>query len=138
MHITNHWFKGHLRDVPRDECLELLDSRQVGRVGFIDRDGLVVLPVNYSMHDGAVYIATSPATRLSAHATEGPVAFEIDDIDEFNETGWSVVVRGRAAMVPFAELPAVKDMPYPWPEGPRLLVLRIVPTKITGRRLFPV
>ncbi len=138
MYTTNHWFKAHLRDIPRDECLEMLDSRQVGRIAFTDLDGLVVLPVNYSMHDGAVYIATLPSSRLSAHATEGAVAFEVDEVDEFNEVGWSVVVRGRVAMVPFAELPDAKDMPYPWPEGPRLLVLRIDPTQVTGRRLIPV
>ncbi len=113
-------------------------SRQVGRVGFIDPDGPVVLPVNYSMQGGNVLIATSAVNSLSAYATEGPVAFEVDDIDEFNETGWSVLVRGRAELVPFEELPAEDRRPYPWPAGARILLLRIFPTQLTGRRLFPV
>ena len=135
MNTTAHWFKSHLRDIPRDECFELLKSRQVGRVGFVDPDGPVVLPVNYVIHDESVLIATSPANSLSRHAVGRPVAFEVDEIDEFNESGWSLLVRGQASLVPKDELP--EEQPNPWVDGNRSLVFRISPSQISGRYLLP-
>ena len=135
MNTTTHWFKSHLRDIPRDECFELLESRQIGRVGFVDADGPVVLPVNYVVHNETVFIATSPTNSLSSDAVGRPVAFEVDEIDEFNETGWSLLARGQASLVPEDELP--EDLPNPWVDGDRSLVLRISPSQISGRYLLP-
>ena len=135
MNTTAHWFKSHLRDIPRDECFELLGGRQVGRVGFVDPDGPVVLPVNYGIHDESVLIATSPANSLSRHAVGQPVAFEVDEIDEFNETGWSVLVRGLASLET-DEIPD-KQQPNPWVDGNRSLVIRISATHVSGRYLLP-
>ena len=134
---TSHWFKSHLRDVPRDECLELLEGRQVGRVCFVDPDGPVALPVNYAIHDGNVLIATSPHNSLAQHAVGQPVAFEVDDIDEYNETGWSVLVKGLASEVAHDDLPGEVQRPNPWVEGNRTLVLRITPSQVSGRYLLP-
>ena len=136
MNTTAHWFKSHLRDIPRDECIELLKSRQVGRVGFVDAEGPVVLPVNYVIHDESVLIATSPTNSLSRHAVGRPVAFEVDEIDEFNESGWSVLVRGQASVVT-GELPDREQQPNPWVDGDRTLVIRIAPLQVSGRYLLP-
>lgn len=130
---TSHWFKGHLKDVPRDECLELLASRQVGRIVFTDPDGPLALPVNYTMQGDCVLISTLSAGTVARHAT-GLVAFEIDEIDEFIESGWSVLVRGSAAEVSPEDV--LIDRPDSWAEGPRTLLLQITPEEITGRRLF--
>ena len=65
----SHWFKGHLKDVPRDECLELLASRQVGRIVFTDPDGPVALPVNYTMQGDRILISTLPDGTVARHAT---------------------------------------------------------------------
>ena len=129
----SHWFKGHLKDVPRDECLELLASRQVGRIVFTDPDGPVALPVNYMMQGDRILISTLPDGTVARHAT-GRVAFEIDELDEFIESGWSVLVRGSASEVSPGDV--LIDRPDPWAEGPRTLLLQITPEDITGRRLF--
>jgi nitroimidazol reductase NimA-like FMN-containing flavoprotein (pyridoxamine 5'-phosphate oxidase superfamily) len=136
MNTTSHWFKSHLKDMPRDECFELLSSRQVGRVGFIDSDGPVVLPVNYTIHEEAVMVATSTVNSLSRHAVGRPVAFEVDEIDEFNETGWSVLVRGLASPMP-EDLLAEELWPNPWVDGDRRLLIRIKPLHVSGRYLLP-
>lgn len=136
MNTTSHWFKGHLRDMPRDECFQLLESRQVGRIGFVDPDGPVVLPVNYVIHGESVLIATLPGNSIS-NAVGQPVAFEVDEIDEFNETGSSVLVRGLASVVAKDELPDEQEQPNPWAEGDRSLVIRITATQVTGRYLLP-
>lgn len=134
---TDHWYKSHLREIPRHECLELLESQQVGRISFDDGDGPVVIPVNYAVFDETVLIATSAFGTIATSATDHRVAFEIDQIDDFNESGWSVLVRGRAEHLQYDELPASQDRPVPWAEGTRTYVLRITPGTVTGRRLIP-
>src|SRR3712207_8736239 len=50
---------------------------------------------NYGMDGETIVIRTSPGTKLSAtqHAN---VTFEVDEIDQFARSGWSVLVRGLA------------------------------------------
>lgn len=134
--MSDHWFKAHIRDMDRQESLEHLQGYTVGRLIFDDDRGPMALPVNYVVDGEDVLIATSPYGSI-AHWTPGrPVAFEIDDIDPANETGWSVVVRGQAEVPTPADLPAdAEDRPYPWLEGQRGFHVRVRTTDLTGRRL---
>ena len=64
-------------------------------------------------------------------------SFQVDEFDDFNQAGWSVLVRGIARYVGPEELPKyVSDLPTPWPAGERSTYVRITPTAITGRRLL--
>jgi len=136
MKTHDHWFKSHLREMSREECFELLDAEVLGRVGFTDDQGPVVLPVNYRIREGSVLIATGLSTSLARFAVGKTVAFEVEDVDPYTESGWSVLVRGRAEIVPHDELPDSETRPRPWAEGPRPLVIRIVPDVVTGRWLI--
>jgi nitroimidazol reductase NimA-like FMN-containing flavoprotein (pyridoxamine 5'-phosphate oxidase superfamily) len=120
----------------REECHGLLESQQVGRIGFTDPDGPVVLPVNYVMVGDCLFVATSPYASLGRHALSAPVAFEVDDIDDFTESGWSVLVRGHVSVIERHELSDV-ELPRPWAEGTRTLILKISVAEISGRRLIP-
>lgn len=138
MSVTDGWFQGRLTELAEDECLELLAAKQVGRLALVDPDGPLVVPVNYALHHGTVFFRTSPHTAVGRHARSAPVAFEVDDIDDFTQSGWSVLVRGRAEYVDPDDLPtAAGEGPKPWPQGVRTLHVRIVPRSITGRRLLP-
>lgn len=132
---TTHWYKGHISDMSRRECLELLASRQVGRVIFNDDDGPLALPVNYVLQDEGVVIATSPTTSLARCVPGRAVSFEVDDVDEFNETGWSVLVRGLAPAMDVHLLDA-DDRPITWVEGDRNLLIRIPCSQVSGRYVF--
>jgi nitroimidazol reductase NimA-like FMN-containing flavoprotein (pyridoxamine 5'-phosphate oxidase superfamily) len=136
MNPTDHWFKATPREMSRQECFELLDENQVGRIAFNDSTGPVVLPVNYVVDDGAIVIATSDGSSLDSFAAGERVAFEVDEVDEFNENGTSVLVRGHAARVPSSSVPEHRR-PYTWPAGRREVLLQIVPSQVTGRRLIP-
>ena len=138
MSPTEHWFKSHLRSLRKDDCLELLASRQVGRICFTDTSGPMVMPVNYRVVADRILIAVSPFGEIARHAVDNPVAFEIDETDDYTETGWSVVVRGKATREQYDELPDDRDdWPRPWVEGTRSLILGITPALISGRRLLP-
>jgi uncharacterized protein len=137
MTVTDAWFQGRLTELTEAECLELLATRQVGRLAYCDQDGPLAVPVNYVIHDGNVLFRTSPHTSLGQHAPGAAVAFEVDEIDDFTQSGWSVLVRGPSEYVDADDLPTAADArATPWPQGVRTLQVRIRPLSITGRRLL--
>ncbi len=94
MSATEHWFPGRLTEMSAGECRDLMGSTSVGRVGFVDEDGPVVLPVNYVLDGSTVLFRTSPHNSLARHLDSAVVAFEVDEFDDFTQSGWSVLVRG--------------------------------------------
>jgi hypothetical protein len=74
----------------------------------------------------------------SARHADGPVALEVDHIDEALRQGWSVLVRGPAHHVTHpAELSRLQEdaAVWPWAGGEREVYVRIIPSQITGRRI---
>ena len=67
------------------------------------------------------------------------MAFEIDEIDEIGRQGWSVLIQGPAHHVEgeTERASAEEAGVEPWPAGERELFLRIVPHRVTGRRIQP-
>lgn len=136
--LTERWDRGELQTLSSAECLQLLGSRDLGRMAYNDPDGPVVIPVNFVLDGDTVIIATSPHTDLGRHAHAGTVAFQVDEVDQQAHSGWSVLLRGTVEAVEYAELPAsYHSRPAPWAGGVRTRYLRIVPSNITGRRLLP-
>jgi nitroimidazol reductase NimA-like FMN-containing flavoprotein (pyridoxamine 5'-phosphate oxidase superfamily) len=132
-----------LEHLDEAECLRLISPGGIGRIAYMGRYGLTVLPVNYKLHDGTIMFRTSQDSPTGedlqtgiAHA-EYSVAFEIDEIDPVNREGWSVLIHGPAhQMTTDAERAAVEDSGVvPWPGGEKEHAIRITPNRITGRRL---
>jgi uncharacterized protein len=136
MSAQEHGFPSHLRELSRAECLELLARHQVGRVAYCDSLGPVVLPVSYAVDQETILVQVSPHSTLARHLRSGRASFEVDDHDEYNESGWSVLVRGDATHVESADLPDSDNGPVAWAEGQRTFHVRITPPDITGRRLL--
>lgn len=134
--MTAEMMTRRLHPLTVDECLRLLESRSVGRIAFVDDGDPQVLPVNYRVHEGAIVFRTHYGPLLDAvHLS--PVAFEVDAIDPDYHTGWSVVVHGRAeeAWRP-EDLDQLRQLPLrPWAPGTRDHYVRVLPRKITGRRI---
>ena len=80
---------------------------------------------------------TAPYTQLAGLVRNAPAAFEVDDIDDFLESGWSVVLTGTATYVDDPDdLPDSRvGFPDSWAAGDRTLFVRIEPTGVTGRRV---
>lgn len=81
--------------ISRRECLRLLAGRNVGRLGFLVGDQPMVLPVNYVLRGNEVVFRTGEGTKLEVTPL-AKVAFEVDDFNVQNRSGWSVVVQGVA------------------------------------------
>ena len=128
---------GKLRVLGPEECFALLESGSVGRVGLMSADGLVMLPVNYAVAAKTIVFRTAPDTLLAAQGN-GQVSFEADRIDETSREGWSVLVQGHARKV--AGEDEVRRLEHrtslePWAYGARDVWVRIIPARISGRRI---
>ena len=85
-----------------------------------------------------IVFRTSPHGVLSTLERRTRVAFEIDDIDVPGRQGWSVLIQGPAHHVSADERESAERAGVePWPAGDRELFIRIVPTRVTGRRIEP-
>lgn len=134
---AEHWFPSHVTALSEEECWELLAGQEVGRVAYCDDRGPVVIPVNYVLDRQAILIRLAPYSRLAVHLEDALVSFQIDDYDSYNQSGWSVLLRGKAVHIDASTLPDAEGQPFPWAEGERNLLVRIRPDEITGRRLLP-
>jgi nitroimidazol reductase NimA-like FMN-containing flavoprotein (pyridoxamine 5'-phosphate oxidase superfamily) len=122
-------------DLDRAESLRLLAAKKVGRLAFVNDGVPMIMPMNFTLAGERVIIRTL-AHGSGARAVNTAVAFEVDDIDDFLEAGWSVVV--TAELLSEAELDQLRSTaPEPWAEGPRTLFLAIPVEHVTGRQLVP-
>jgi nitroimidazol reductase NimA-like FMN-containing flavoprotein (pyridoxamine 5'-phosphate oxidase superfamily) len=126
-----------IRWIEKVECLRLLATRQLGRLGFVLGGLPEVLPVNYVLDGEAVVFATAEGSKLRG-VTRGPVVFEVDDTDAASRSGWSVIVHGLAEELTGFDSPALVDrvraLPIePWAPGDKPHLVRIRPRSITGR-----
>jgi transcriptional regulator with XRE-family HTH domain len=127
-----------LKRLTEAECLRLLTPGGVGRIAIITPSGPAVFPVNYVMAGQTVVFRTGASTVLAQHSDE-QVGFEVDHLDEALAQGWSVLVSGQAHRVTDpAELAWLQENidVSPWPGGDRETYVRIVPGRITGRRIL--
>src|ERR1700734_97162 len=125
------------------ECLRLIAPGGIGRLAFSSRYGPTIFPVNYVLFEGTIVFRTVSDSHTDedlrtgiAHA-EYKVAFEIDEFDKPGREGWSVLVQGSAHHVESdSERASVLAAGVEsWAGGERDLFLRVVPTRITGRRI---
>ena len=132
-----------LEELDEAECLRLIASGGIGRIGYSGRYGPTVMPVNYQLYDGTIVFRTTPDSatdedlRTGIANAEYKVAFEIDDFDSAARTGWSVLIQGSAHHVESEDerVSMVDAGVDPWPGGGRDLFMRITPSRITGRRV---
>jgi nitroimidazol reductase NimA-like FMN-containing flavoprotein (pyridoxamine 5'-phosphate oxidase superfamily) len=131
-----------IEELSEDQCLKLISGGGIGRIAYASRFGPAVLPVNYALQDGAVVFRTAEHGPLDEDLRTGiadadyKVAFEIDSIDLATHQGWSVLVQGPAHHVTGADEDTVRGAGVEsWAPGPRELFVRIVPSRITGRRV---
>jgi nitroimidazol reductase NimA-like FMN-containing flavoprotein (pyridoxamine 5'-phosphate oxidase superfamily) len=129
-----------LRVMGLDECLERLGSAVIGRVAFVHDGEPVVLPVTFGLDGATVVFRTSWGAKLQAAGQVGPVVLEADEVDRDEGTGWSVVVKGTAA-VEYEAGPTERweqlGVPYWLDPADETFWVRITAEEVSGRELLP-
>jgi nitroimidazol reductase NimA-like FMN-containing flavoprotein (pyridoxamine 5'-phosphate oxidase superfamily) len=133
-----------IEELDEDQCLKLISEGGIGRIAYVGRFGPAVLPVNYELLDKAVVFRTAANGPLDEDLRTGiegadyKVAFEIDSIDLATRRGWSVLIQGPAHHLAGDERDAAGRVRVePWAPGDREMMVRIIPSRITGRRVGP-
>lgn len=124
-----------VEELDREECLRLLATQSVGRLA-VTQPGWAphVVPVNYVLLRDSIVFRSDRGTKLRLLVTE-PVSFEVDFVDSFHRTGWSVLVQGLAYQASKWEI-EVEDLHVePFAPGKKDYWARLVPRSITGRRI---
>jgi nitroimidazol reductase NimA-like FMN-containing flavoprotein (pyridoxamine 5'-phosphate oxidase superfamily) len=122
-----------------DEARGLLATGEVGRVGITIGAMPAIFPVNYRVIDGWIVFRTAPGSKMSAASQGAVVAFEVDDYQLADRTGWSVLAVGPAEVVHDLDMAfKVRDAGLePLAGGRRATIVRIQPTFVSGRRIVP-
>jgi nitroimidazol reductase NimA-like FMN-containing flavoprotein (pyridoxamine 5'-phosphate oxidase superfamily) len=89
-----------LREITTEECWRLARTTDVGRLAVIDHSpstrgpSATIVPVNFLVHDGAIFFRSGPGSKMMDIAQHPRVAFEFDG--HRGRRYWSVVVHGDA------------------------------------------
>lgn len=129
-----------MRELSREECLELLASHHFGRLAVVMPNGSpVIRPVNYvfDRRSQSVVVRTARGSKFHALLRASKAAFEIDGIDEGSRTGWSVIIEGVTA-----EIKTPSDIGrlnrlglQPWAPGAKPHWVQIRAWTVSGRRI---
>jgi nitroimidazol reductase NimA-like FMN-containing flavoprotein (pyridoxamine 5'-phosphate oxidase superfamily) len=124
-------------ELSKDTCEELLRATAIGRLAVIIDGRPQVFPVCHVFDGGALIVPTNDSTKMHAALSWPAVGFEVDGIDGDGQSGWSVMVQGRAEEVtdPSVIQRAMELQTVAFRLGEHVRWVRIVPTEITGRRI---
>jgi nitroimidazol reductase NimA-like FMN-containing flavoprotein (pyridoxamine 5'-phosphate oxidase superfamily) len=76
------WTGGRLVELSEEECWELLGEHHVGRIIWCGDGRPHVVPVNFAIAEGQVWVRSTPYSHLALECRDRPVAFEVDEIDD--------------------------------------------------------
>lgn len=84
-------------DVP--ECMRLLGTAVVGRLGFTQAALPALQPVTYRLADGSVLIPAVPGSRATSAIRDGIVVLGVDSFAAGSLEGWAINVVGPIRLV---------------------------------------
>ena len=125
------------------ECLRLIAPGGIGRIAYSGRYGPTVYPVNYRLYQGMIVFRTAPDSPTDSDLRTGIPCAAVERVDLEGHPvlgareGWSVLIQGSAHLMDSEpERAAVRAAGVePWPTGDRDQFVRIMPSRITGRRV---
>jgi hypothetical protein len=122
--------------LPETECWRLLATRPWGHLAVVVAGHPDLFAVDHRVDGRTLLIRTEEGAKL--RATSGArIAFLVEEIDEVAREGWTVLVAGYGEEVFDPHRLEVDDLDEPLWTGDRVHWVRIVPIKVTGRRLVP-
>lgn len=122
-------------ELTTEECWELLEAEEFGRLAYRLVDEVHLVPINYVVDARCLLFRTNSGNKLLAAALHSDVAFEIDWHDDL--AAWSVVVRGELHRLQEDEEHRVDGLLHqPWVPTLKYDVVELRPQVVTGRRFL--
>lgn len=129
--------RSSIRLIHEDECEELLRAHRWGRLGVQVRDHPEIFPVNYAMDGHRIVFRVDRGTKLASIRQHHIVSFQIDAVDESEQTGWSVAAVGPVSEV--FDAGAIERLEglglESWAVSESTHWMRLSPHRLSGRRL---
>jgi hypothetical protein len=130
------WHDEGLDILGEDECLRLLGTVPIGRVGVCSGALPAILPVNFELYGRSIVFRTGQGSKLDAAVRFAVVAFQADHYDPLYHTGWSVLAVGQARdITDNVDLIATDPTVRPWAGGERQHYVTIEAEFVSGRRI---
>lgn len=115
-----------------EECWELLEGEEFGRLAFRLVDEVHIVPINFAVDGRTLLFRTASGSKLLAAELHSDVALEIDWHDE--RAAWSVVARGHLRHLDESEEHRADSLPLrSWLPTPKYDVVELAPESVTGR-----
>jgi nitroimidazol reductase NimA-like FMN-containing flavoprotein (pyridoxamine 5'-phosphate oxidase superfamily) len=127
-------------ELSREECLLLLSEHRFGRLAVNLGEGPpLVRPVNYVFDERlqSIVFRTAAGSKFYALASSVEAVFEIDGIDQVEQTGWSVLMQGiTEEITQGSEIRRLDELGLEtWAPGYKSHWLHIRAWTISGRRI---
>lgn len=125
-----------IQNLSDEESLELLATKTFGRLVVRRKDDMDLFPLNYVVHEGAIYFRTAEGSKLFSLTLNDDVLFEADNVDSEAEEAWSVIVKGSArALQSNDEIAKADELPLkPWLPTLKYNYVVVTPSDISGRK----
>lgn len=122
----------HMEELTTDACWEMLAQHKFGRLAYVLDGEVNIVPINHAVVDGQIAFETGQGSKLLGIDEQATVAYEIDEIGP--DQGVSVVVRGFVVPLEGEEARHADQGVQPWIDTPKVEVMALVPSAVTGRR----
>ncbi|GAA4318561.1 pyridoxamine 5'-phosphate oxidase family protein [Klenkia terrae] len=88
-----------IEELDEATCRALLRTAAIGRIAFTEGALPAVQPVAFVVDGAEIVIPTRRGSKVTAASRHTVVAFEVDDVDLAERTGWNVTVVGPSRVI---------------------------------------
>lgn len=120
------------------ECRRLLATGCIGRVAFTEGAMPTIQPASFAVSGNDVLIPTGLGSKMAAGSRGAVLAFEVDDYDLPERTGWNVTVIGPSRLISDAsEVTALNALGVlPWAPVATHCYIALHMAVVRGRRIY--
>jgi uncharacterized protein len=121
------------------ECRRLLPTVAIGRMAFTEAAMPSIQPAAFAISGEDVLIPTGLGSKMAAGSRGAVVAFEVDDYDLVERTGWNVTVIGPSRLISVPSQVAALDAlgVLPWAPAMTHCYIALHMAVVRGRRISP-
>jgi uncharacterized protein len=119
------------------ECRRLLATASIGRIAFTEGAMPAIQPASFAVSGDDVLIPTGLGSKMAAGSRGAVLAFEVDEYDLVERTGWNVTVIGPSRLIAAADQVTALDAlgVLPWAPATTHCYIALRMAVLRGRRI---